>query len=121
MVSMSCATFAWGCWWTDLVMQRFVPDLLPSIALVATIASLFAGVGLICGFLCLRGKNRLWLAIAVIPILANASLLATPFLLGSTHGLAEYREQAPETGAGEVPDSAEDNSAPGSAVGAPPR
>jgi hypothetical protein len=119
MVSMSCATFAWGCWWTDLVMQRFVPDLLPSIALVATIASLFAGVGLICGFLSLRGKNRLWLAIAVIPILANASLLATPFLLGSTHGLAEYREQAPTSSSGDEPDTT-GRSAPASATGALP-
>ena len=92
MLSMTCATFAWGCWWIDLVMARFVPDVLPSVALVATVASLFAGVGLIAGFLCLRGRNRLWLAIACIPILANASLLATPFLLGDMKHFAEHRD-----------------------------
>lgn len=88
---MSCATFAWGCWWTDLVMARFVPDVLPSIALVASIASVFAGVGLLTGLLCLRGRSRLWLAIATIPILANASLLATPLLLGDMKHFAQYR------------------------------
>lgn len=96
---MSCATFAWGCWWTDLVMARFVPDVLPSVALVASIASVFAGIGLVAGLLCLRGRNRLWLAIAVIPILANASLLATPFLLGDVKRLAEYREGQEAAGA----------------------
>lgn len=106
---MTCATLAWGCWWTDLVMARFVPDVLPSIALVATVASVFAGIGLLAGFLGLRGRNRLWLAIATVPILANASLLATPFLLGDVKRFAQYRDgEAPlesgaEAGAHEVP------------------
>lgn len=89
---MTCATFAWGCWWTDLVMARFVPDVLPSIALVASVASVFAGIGLVAGLLCVRGKNRPWLALAAIPILANASLLATPLLIGDVKHFAQYRE-----------------------------
>jgi hypothetical protein len=78
---MCLAACAWGCWWTDLVLARLVPDFLPSIALVATIANVFAGLGFIAGLLCLRGRNRLWIALAFVPILANACLFATPFLL----------------------------------------
>jgi hypothetical protein len=89
MVSMCLATLAWGCWWTDLVLARLVPDFLPSIALVATIANVFAGLGFLAGLLCLRGKNRPWFALAFVPILANASLFATPFLLRSGERLHE--------------------------------
>ena len=78
---MCLAAFAWGCWWTDLLLARLVPDFLPSIALVATIANVFAGLGFLAGLLCLRGRNRLWIALAFVPILANACLFATPFLL----------------------------------------
>ncbi len=81
MMSMSLASLAWGCWWLDLVLMRFVPDVVPSFALMATLASLIAVVGVGVGLFSLRGRNAVWLGIAMIPILANASLLALPYLI----------------------------------------
>ena len=45
MVAMSLASLAWGCWWLDLVLMRFVPDIVPSFALMASLSSLIAVVG----------------------------------------------------------------------------
>lgn len=78
---MTLASAAWGCWWLDLVLARFVPDVVPSFALVSTVASLLAGAGLLVAVVTLRGRNGLWLAIAAIPLLANASLLMVPYLI----------------------------------------
>ena len=85
---MALASLGWGCWWLDLVLARFVPDVVPHFALVATLASLFAVLGLGAGLLALRGRNRAWLALALWPVLANLALLAVPFLLpkGFPHG-----------------------------------
>ena len=81
MLSMSLATLGWGCWWLDLLLARTVPDLVPDVAVVATLASLFAVGGLLAAVLSLRGRNRMWLAMAMVPFFANASLLSMPFLV----------------------------------------
>ena len=78
---MSLASAAWGCWWIDLVLIRFVPDLVPKIGVVSTVASLLAAVGLGFAVLTLRGSSRLWLALSLIPLLANLSLLFLPWLI----------------------------------------
>ncbi len=98
MLSMCLATIAWGCWWTDLVLARLVPDFLPNIALVAGVANVFAGLGFLAGLLCLRGRNRLWIALAFVPILANACLFATPFLLRQGERLQDGLSGAPISG-----------------------
>lgn len=81
MLSMSLGTLGWACWWLDLLLARTVPDLVPNFALVSTIASTFAVGGLICAVLSLRGQNRLWLGMALLPLFANASLLSMPWLM----------------------------------------
>ena len=81
MLSMTLASAAWGCWWLDLVLTRFVPDVVPSFALVSTVASLLAGAGFLVALITLRGRNGLWLAIAAIPLMANLSLLLVPYLI----------------------------------------
>ena len=78
---MSLASAAWGCWWLDLVLIRFVPDLVPKIGVVSTVASLLAGAGLAVALFTLRGTSRLWLALSLIPLLANLSLLFLPLLI----------------------------------------
>jgi hypothetical protein len=81
MTSMTLASAAWGCWWLDLVALRFLPDVVPSFAVVSTVASLLAAGGLATAVWAVRGSSRVWLALALIPVLANASLLAVPFLI----------------------------------------
>lgn len=78
---MSLASAAWGCWWLDLVLIRFVPDLVPKIGVVATVAGILAAAGLAVAIFTLRGSSRLWLALSLIPLLANVSLLALPWLI----------------------------------------
>jgi len=110
---MCLATFAWGCWWTDLVLARLVPDFLPNIALVAGVANVFAGLGFLAGLLCLRGKNRLWIALAFVPILANASLFATPFLLRNGERLHEGLGTEEHEDAGDRRDERHGDDGPG--------
>jgi hypothetical protein len=81
MWSMTCATLGWACWWGDLVLARTVPDLVPDVALVSTVGSLFAAVGLVAAVLTLRGRNRVWMGLSLIPLFANGSLLSMPFLV----------------------------------------
>ena len=78
---MSLASAAWGCWWLDLVMMRFLPDLVPSFAVVSTVASALAFGGLVAAIVTIRGTSRVWLVISLVPLLANLSLLALPFLI----------------------------------------
>lgn len=81
MLSMSLATLGWSCWWLDLLLARTVPDFVPNYALVSTVASAFAIGGLVLALLTLRGRNRLWLGLALVPLFANASLLSMPWLM----------------------------------------
>lgn len=90
MLSMTLATLGWGCWWLDLLLMRTVPDLVPSLAVVGTLASAFAVAGLVAAVLTLRGRNSVWFALAMIPLFANASLLSVPWLIDPGQ-LAESR------------------------------
>ena len=85
---MSLASAAWGCWWLDLVLIRFVPDLVPRIGVVATVAGGLAAAGLAVALFTLRGSSRLWLGLSLIPLLANLSLLFVPWLIDEA-GLRE--------------------------------
>ena len=80
---MTLASLGWGCWWLDLLLARTVPDLVPSVAVVSTAASILAVVGLAMALVTLRGRNRVWLGMGMIPIFANASLLSMPWLIDS--------------------------------------
>lgn len=82
---MCLASLAWGCYWLDQVLMRFMPDLVPSFALVSSLASLFALGGTLVALFSFRG-NALWLALALVPLLANLSLLIWPWLMpASSH------------------------------------
>ena len=81
MLSMSLATLGWACWWLDLVLARTVPDFVPNYALVSSVASAFALAGLVFAVVSVRGRNRLWLGMALVPLFANASLLSMPWLM----------------------------------------
>ncbi|QDU66318.1 hypothetical protein Pla86_13860 [Planctomycetes bacterium Pla86] len=81
MLSMSLATLGWACWWLDLLLARTVPDFVPNYALVSSVASFFAVAGLVLAFLSIRGRSRLWLGMAAVPLFANASLLSMPWLM----------------------------------------
>ena len=84
MLSMTLASLGWGCWWLDLLLMRTVPDVVPSVAVVSTLASLLALAGLLAAIVTLRGRNQLWLGMAMIPLFANASLLTMPWLVDQT-------------------------------------
>ena len=81
MLSMSLATLGWGCWWLDLLLARTVPDLVPNVAVVSSLASVFGVGGLLAALVTLRGRNRMWLAMAMVPFFANVSLLTMPLLV----------------------------------------
>jgi hypothetical protein len=81
MLAMALASMGWGCWWLELLAWRFFPAYAPSLAVVGVASSLFAFAGLVAAVLALRGRNVVWLAITAVPLLANLSLLAVPFLI----------------------------------------
>lgn len=87
MLSMCLASLAWGCYWLDVVLMRFLPDLVPSFALVSTLASAFALAGTLVALFTLRG-NPLWILLAGVPLLANLSLLIWPWLMAQPGGPA---------------------------------
>jgi hypothetical protein len=86
MLAMTLASLGWGCWWLELLLWRLWPALAPSPAVVGTAAGIFALAGLVASVLALRGRNRLWLAMAAVPLFANLSLLCVPFLLPPEFG-----------------------------------
>lgn len=83
---MGLASAGWGCWWLELVAWRFFPAFAPSLAVVGWLAGAFAVAGVVAALLALRGRNVVWLAIAMVPLAANVSLLAVPFLLPDDFG-----------------------------------
>lgn len=83
---MGLASLGWGAWWLEFAALRFFPDHAPSLAVAGTLAGAFAVVGTVAALLALRGRNVAWLAVASVPLLANLSLLAVPFLLPADLG-----------------------------------
>jgi hypothetical protein len=90
MLSMSLATLGWGCWWLDLLLMRTVPDLVPNVAVVSTLASLLALAGLGAALITLRGRNRVWLSLSLVPLFANLSLLSVPWLVDPARWVAGH-------------------------------
>jgi len=88
MLAMGLASVGWGFWWLELALWRFVPQHAPSLTVVGTAAGIFAVAGTIAAVLTLRGRNRVWIAIACVPLFANLALLFVPFLLPEGMGQA---------------------------------
>lgn len=82
MLSMALASLGWGVWWCEFALRHFVPESAPSLAVAAWFASAFALLGLLVAIWTIRAKAA-WLMITMVPMLANASLLALPWLLSS--------------------------------------
>ena len=80
MASMSLATLGWGAWWLALIGVKIAPGSADVLALVATVVSgLFALLGLLIAAATLRAR-RTWILFVLLPLFANASLLAMPWL-----------------------------------------
>jgi len=78
MLSMTCASLGWGTWWLLLLAKKLAEDD-PGIFLPGVVSTVFAVLGLGVALLTLRAR-RSWMLFALIPLLANASLLAMPWL-----------------------------------------
>lgn len=78
MLSMTCASLGWGTWWILLLVKKLSGHA-PGLLLPSVLSILFAALGLGVALLTLRAR-RSWLLFALIPLLANASLLAMPWL-----------------------------------------
>ena len=76
---MTLASLGWGTWWVILFLRRFAPDLTIGLAIPGAISTTFAILGFLVAVLTLRAK-RSWLFFAHIPLMANASLFAMPWL-----------------------------------------
>jgi len=77
---MICASLGWGCWWLHFTMLRFAPEALHSRAPAAALAACFGGAGLLLAIWTLRAR-RSWLLFVGVALLANASLLALPWII----------------------------------------
>ena len=78
MLSMTCASLGWGTWWVLLVVKKLF-DVTPNLLVPSVFSGVFAILGLFVAVVTLRAR-RSWLLFATIPLLANGSLLAMPWL-----------------------------------------
>ncbi len=77
---MTLATVGWGVWWITVLLMRFAPGIAPSPTVTAWVASSFAVVGLFLAIFTIRART-IWVLLAGVPIFANGSLLALPFVV----------------------------------------
>ena len=78
MLSMTCASLGWGTWWILLFVKKLA-GVAPGLFVPTIFSTVFAILGLGVALLTLRAR-RSWFLFALIPVLANASLLAMPWL-----------------------------------------
>ena len=76
---MILATLGWGCWWVHALLWRLVPGLCPPWWLTATAATAIGVLGVVLALLTVR-LQRSWLVFVLVPLFANASLVAMPLL-----------------------------------------
>ena len=84
MVSMTLASLGWGTWWMVLFSRRLF-DYTPALAIPGTVSTIFAVLGLLVAVWCFRAR-RSWMFFVMIPMLANLSLLAMPWLAAELTG-----------------------------------
>lgn len=78
MLSMTLASLGWGTWWILLFVKKLA-GVSPGLLVPSVFSTVFAIMGLGIALLTLRAR-RSWLLFSLIPLLANASLLAMPWL-----------------------------------------
>jgi hypothetical protein len=79
MRSMALASAGWMAWWIYLFATHFTPELAPGFWVLTALTTLFAAPGLVLALWCVRSRIA-WMFFALLPILANASLLALPWI-----------------------------------------
>lgn len=86
MWAMCFASLGWAAWWLALLGSRAVPSAAGWLVLAASAASgLFGLPGLAIAALTVRAR-RTWLLFVAVPLFANASLLAMPWLARGGEG-----------------------------------
>lgn len=83
---MSLATLGWGVWWAAVVLHRMAPQIAPGTGSIYALSCTFGTLGLAVALFTVRGQP-LWLALTMLPLFANATLLALPWLLPGGNGL----------------------------------
>ena len=81
---MIAASLGWGVWWIEVVLTRFRPESAPSLGVVSWVAGAFALVGFLAALWTIRAKAA-WILITLVPLLANTSLLAMPWITKKLH------------------------------------
>ncbi len=76
---MTLATLGWGTWWSVALVHRIAPAWHLPLAVPVTISTVLALCGLLVAILTLRAR-RSWILFALVPLFANSSLLAVPWL-----------------------------------------
>jgi hypothetical protein len=82
MFSMCMASLGWAIWWTSLLLVRFAPSFAPDFRATCWIAGFFAFVGFLAALWCFRAKLA-WILFMIVPVFANGSLLAVPWVVKS--------------------------------------
>ena len=82
MFSMCMASLGWAIWWTSLLLLRFAPAHAPDFRVTAWAAGGFAALGFLAALWSFRAKLA-WILFMLVPIFANGSLLAMPWVLKS--------------------------------------
>lgn len=92
MLSMILATSGWGLWWLVLALRRFAPEWYPGLGTVYWITTAATSIGLFLAIFTVRAR-LIWVLLPAVPILANASLLALPWIVDED--VLEILEESP--------------------------
>jgi hypothetical protein len=82
MVSMTFASLGWGTWWVTAAFLHFKPRWAPSIGLTDVLMLTFATFGFLAAVLTIRARMS-WMAVTLVPMLANLSVILIPFTLNT--------------------------------------
>jgi hypothetical protein len=82
MFSMTMATLGWAIVWIDLALARLAPGIAPSLPVASWIAFAFGSIGFVAAMWGIRARLA-WLLVLLVPVLANGTLLAAPWLLST--------------------------------------
>ena len=82
MFSMCMASLGWAIWWTSLLLVRFAPAAAPDLRVTSWSAGFFALVGFLAAVWSFRSKLA-WILFLLVPLFANGSLLAVPWVVKS--------------------------------------
>jgi hypothetical protein len=82
MVSMTFASLGWGTWWITAAFLHFKPHWAPSIGLTDDLMLTFATFGFLTAVLTIRARLA-WVAVTMVPMLANLSVILIPFTLNT--------------------------------------